>query len=105
MCVQYVPTPGNVVLKRAARWLYLGLCHEIDAQCLDRCVKSSLSTYLSDIQQVDLQKKAQGTSCDLVGGSADGIAYLAADRQPVSSLMLEKKQGKNRKFLVNQIKL
>lgn len=42
-------------------------------------VKRSQPTHLSYVQQVDLQEKAQGTSCDLVGCPADGIADLVAD--------------------------
>lgn len=65
------------------------------------------TTHLCYVQQVDLQKKAQGASCDLVRCSADGIADLVADGQPVPMLMLGKQQGKRteKKKTVNQVKL
>lgn len=38
-------------------------------------------TYLSHIQQVDLQEEPQGTACHLVGGTPNCIAKLVANGQ------------------------
>lgn len=46
------------------------------------------SPHLGHVQKVDLQEETQGASRDLIGRSADGVAYLAADRQPVLVLAL-----------------
>lgn len=48
--------------------------------------------HLGDVQEVDLQEEAQGASRDLIGRSADGVAYLAADRQPLFVLALREDQ-------------
>lgn len=56
-----------------------------------------LLAHLGDVQKVDLQEETQGASRNLVGRSADGIAYLAADRQPVFVLALGRdKQDEDR---------
>lgn len=49
------------------------------------------TTHLSHVQQVNLQKETQSASSNLVRRSADGIAQLAADGQPVPPFMLWKK--------------
>lgn len=47
-------------------------------------------THLSNVQEIDLQKEAEGTSSDLVRCSANGIAKFVAYGQPVPVLPLEK---------------
>lgn len=54
-------------------------------------------THLSYIEQIKLEKEAQGTSCHLIGCAADCIADLAPDRQPM--LMLGGKKRGNKKKL------
>lgn len=64
--------------------------------------QSPPAPHLGDVQEVDLQEETQGTSRDLIGRSANGVAYLAADRQPffVLSLGKDKKHADRKLFVI-----